>query len=233
MANELPVPKLEQTEEQLTSNQTEKQNASKNNPVEELLVWDAPNRIFDPKSAQWYLSLFAIGLILIIIFALFKEFWLILITASIVFVYYALHRVEPAEIEHRVLSTGVEVGGRMYAWEDRKSFWIINTADPAILRVETKLFLPHVLELVLPDETPQDDLQKLKQLITTYIPAIEKPHAEVGNMADDVIMSAYRVIPFKGRMTGWLGKFSTCSRRSIRAVEPEVIFLIPETSLSK
>jgi hypothetical protein len=205
MSNELPVPNLEHLDEQLTSNQAEKQKASKNSPVEELLVWDAPNRIFDPKSAQWFLSLFAIGLVLIIFFAFIREFWLILLTAAIVFVYYALHRVEPAEIEHRVLTTGVEVGGRMYAWEDLKSFWIINNVEPAILRVETKLFLPHVLELVLPDETPQEDLDELKQLIMGYIPAIEKPHSEAGNMADDAIMTAYRVIPFKGRMTGWLG----------------------------
>ena len=34
-------------------------------------------------------------------------------------------------------------------------------------------------------------------------------------------------------ITGWLGKFSTCSRRSIRDVEPAVIFFTPPTSASK
>lgn len=204
MPNELPVPKLEPSEEQLTSNQSEQQINARNSPIEELLVWDAPNRIFDPKSAQWFLSLFAISLLLIIAFALIREVWLILLTASIVFVYYALHRVEPAEIEHRILSVGVEVGGRMYAWEDLKSFWIIDETNPAILRVETKLFLPHVLELILPEETPSEDLAELKQLISGFIPAIAKPHAEVGNMADQTIMTVYRVIPFRGKLAGWL-----------------------------
>src|SRR5918999_1175988 len=34
-------------------------------------------------------------------------------------------------------------------------------------------------------------------------------------------------------MTGWLGKLTTCSRRSMRAVEPDVIFFTPFTSASK
>ena len=34
-------------------------------------------------------------------------------------------------------------------------------------------------------------------------------------------------------MTGWLGKFRTCSRRSIRDVELDVIRFTPETSDSK
>ena len=205
MPTELPVPNLDHTDDQqLTSDQVEQQKTARNNPAEELLVWDAPNRIFDPKSAQWFLSLFAIGLVLIIGFAIIREFWLILLTAAIVFVYYALHRVEPAEIEHRILTTGVEVGGRMYAWEDLKSFWINDSIDPAILRIETKLLLPHVLDLVLPEETPEQDLKELKQLLIGYIPAIEKPHTEAGSLADQAIMTVYSIIPFKGRMTNWL-----------------------------
>ena len=34
-------------------------------------------------------------------------------------------------------------------------------------------------------------------------------------------------------ITGWLGKFSTCSRRSIRLVVPAVIFLSPVTSADR
>lgn len=204
MSDELPVPNLVQSEDQLTTSQADKQKVAKNNPAEELLVWDSPSRMFDPKSAQWFLSLFAIALVFITIFAIIREFWLILLTASIVFVYYALHRVEPLEIEHRVLTTGVEVGGRMYAWEDLKSFWISEKTDPAMLRIETKLFIPHVLELILPEETPAEDLAELKKLMSEYIPAIEKAHSDAGNMADDVIMSSYRLIPFRGKMVHWL-----------------------------
>ncbi len=204
MPNELPVPNLDQSENQLQANQAEQQRIARDKPTEELLVWDAPGRVFDPKSASWFLSLFALGLVLIVGFALIREIWLILLTASIIFVYYALHRVQPADIEHRILSIGVEVSGRLYAWEDLKSFWIINNSNPAILRIETKLFLPHVLELVLPEDTPEADLNDLKQLLIGFIPAIEKPHSEAGSAADQAIMAAYRVIPFRGRMTNWL-----------------------------
>ncbi len=34
-------------------------------------------------------------------------------------------------------------------------------------------------------------------------------------------------------MTGWLGKLSTCSRRSMRTVELAVMRLMPLTSVSK
>lgn len=202
----MPTPNLTpplDISEQAESPESAAQTSQNHDPVE-LLVWEAPNRQFDPKTPQWFLGLFAIGLVSIILFAILREVWLILLSAAIVFVYYALHRVEPSEIEHRILSTGVEVGGRLYSWEDLESFWILNQKDPATLRLETKLFFPHVLELLLPEETPDEDIEELKELLKKYLPQVEKPHSEAGHMADQAILSASGVVPYRQKLTNWL-----------------------------
>lgn len=171
---------------------------------EELLVWDAPNRVFDPKSAQWFLGLFAAGLVAIIVFAIFREILLILVVAAFIFVYYALARVEPLDIEHRVLTIGIEVGGRLYSWEDLKSFWIEQETRPALLKVETKLLMPHSLELLLPEDTPAEDLQELTQLLSQYLPVEEKPHSQTGAMADHALLSLSNFVPKREKFQHWI-----------------------------
>lgn len=172
--------------------------------AEELLIWDAPNRIYDPKSTQWFLGLFAAGLVSIVILAVLREIWLILVVAAFVFVYYALARVEPSDIVHRVLSTGIEIGGRLYLWEDLKSFWIAKDENPAQLKIETKLILPHSLELLLPDDTDEDEMDELKRLLSQYLPVEAKPHSQAGEMVDSALLSITKFVPQRQRVQSWL-----------------------------
>jgi len=180
--------------------------SSKNKPVE-LLVWDAPNRKFDPKSPQWFLGLFALGLFGVLIFAIFREILLVLLVVSGVFVAYALAKVEPDDIEHRVFNTGIQIGDKFYSWdEDLKSFWIQRSKGQSELQLETKLFFPHTLELLLPEETPEEDLDELQELLIAYLPEKERDASEMGSFADNAILSISDKLPFRQKMLGWIEK---------------------------
>jgi hypothetical protein len=171
-------------------------------PVE-LASWTSPSRMYDPKSPSWFLGLFAIGLIAIVILAILKEFWLILVVAASIFVYYALAKVEPDVVEHRILTTGIETGGRLYDWVDMLSFWISHNNGVQLLRVDTKLFFPHSLELLLPQDA---ETEELADLLIQYLPEVEKSPSQAGSVADQAIMSVFQVMPFRDKMLSWWQK---------------------------
>lgn len=193
-------------EEQTESNDQSPSARSKRDQIVEFLQWSSPSRLYDAKSPQWFLGVFFLGLILIIAFAILQEIWLALFVAAAVFVFYALARVKPTDVDHRILSKGVETAGRLYEWKDLKSFWIYTSKGATILRLDTKLYFPHVLELLLPEHTPQDDLEELEQLIVEYIPLLEKPVSEAGAMADTAILSVANKLPGQSKMLKWLAK---------------------------
>ena len=171
-------------------------------PVE-LLSWEAPNRIYDPKSASWFLGVFVIALVLVILFALMREILLILLVAAGLFVLYALKRTEPPIIEHRLLNVGVEIGGRLYPWKDLHSFWLSAPSGIATLRLDTKLHFPHMLELFTPEDLSQEDLEKI---LLKYLPLQQKPHSEMSGFADTAILTVANALPFRDRILGWWEK---------------------------
>lgn len=171
----------------------------------EYLCWSSPSRVHDPKSARWFLGVFFIGLIAIITLAILREIWLALFVAASVFVMYALARVEPLELDHRILSTGIETGERLFEWKDLNSYWLFEAKGVAVLRLDTKLYLPHIVELLLPEQTPDDDIEELDELLMEYLPKMEHPHSEVGNMADAAILSVADKVPGGGRLSRWIG----------------------------
>src|SRR5690606_19278364 len=94
----------------------------------------------------------------------------------------------------------------MFEWKDLNSFWLYEHKGAVILRLDTKLYLPHILELLLPEETPADDVEELEELLAEFLPMMEKPHSEVGNMADEAILKVANRLPGQGRMIQWLGR---------------------------
>ncbi len=205
--NDLPGPILLNVDDDEPETKPEQdKKPPKRDKIVEFLSWSSPSRLYDAKSPQWFLGIFFLGLILMIGLAIVQEIWLALFVAAAVFVFYALARVQPAEVDHSILSKGIETAGRLYEWKDLKSFWIYKHKGATILRLDTRLYFPHVLELLLPHETPADDIEELEDLISEYIPLQEKPISEAGDMADTAILSIANKLPGQGKMLSWLAK---------------------------
>jgi hypothetical protein len=168
----------------------------------ELLSWVAPTRVYDRKPATWFLGLFAAGLVAIVVLAFLKEIWFILLVAATIFVYYAMARVQPTEIEHRILTTGVETGGRLYPWKDLTGFSLVNNRGVGTIIIATKLYFPHALELLLTDISYFD----VEKALLKYLPQKEQVSSNSGSMADQALVSVANALPGRDRLLSWLQK---------------------------
>jgi hypothetical protein len=168
-------------------------------PVE-LLSWSSDSRVFSQKSPQWFLGLFAVALVGVILLAVIQEFMLILVVVALVFVYYALARVEPAEVEHSIYNSGVKTAGRMYTWKELRSFWIYSKIGQTILRLDTKMHFAHTVEILLAD-TPRQEVEKLLQ---QHLPEQEKAVSETGALADNTFISIANRMPYKDKLLNFV-----------------------------
>lgn len=182
-----------------TSREEPAQHVRMERPIE-LLAWSSATRVYDPKTPQWYLGLFAIGVIGVVAFAIIQEPMLILLTAALVFVYYAMARVEPQEADHIILSTGIKSAGRMYLWSELKSFWVYQERGANIVRIDTKMHFPHALELLLAEVEPK----AAEDALVKFLPEVEKAPSEAGAMADHALVSVANKIPFRRQMLHWI-----------------------------
>jgi hypothetical protein len=169
------------------------------NRVIELASWVAPTRRFSPKPATWYLGLFVIALVIIILLAILREFWLILVVAASVFVFYALAVVQPEGVVHRILSSGIEIGERLYPWKDLQSFWVNQQGVDPMLLVETKLLFPHTLELQIMGLDPDE----MSEILIVYLPEQEKIAGRTGSFMDSAILSVANSLPYRENIVAW------------------------------
>jgi hypothetical protein len=166
----------------------------------QLTSWISDSRVFDPKSPQWFLGLFIIGVFTVIALAVIREVMLILLVAAAIFVYYALARVRPIEVEHIIFNTGIKTGGRMYAWKEMTSFWFYQKLGTDILRLDTKFHFPNTIEILVQDE----QVDEIKTILQRYLPMMEKPPSEIASMADNAFVTIAQKIPYQRKIINWV-----------------------------
>lgn len=104
--------------------------------VNVLLKWTAPDRIWQPRSKQWYL-LSALA-ILLVIFVFVRQGWYIAILAMIAFMmlwFLQAYR-EPLEVEHRITNKGIFTANVLFHWENITYFWMATVNDQLLLYLD-------------------------------------------------------------------------------------------------
>jgi len=139
-------------------------------PAKDILVWKAPTRPFKKRNREYFSTIAAIVFLLIVILFFIKEWLLIGVIISFMFVSYVLATVPPEEIVHKITSRGVVTGGKTYKWEWLQRFWLTKKWDYNILNFETVLTFPRQLQLVLKGK----EKEKVKKKIEKYL-LFEKP----------------------------------------------------------
>ncbi len=109
-------------------------------------------------------------MLLAVIFLFIKEWMAIGVIASLVFVGYVLATVEPKKIEHEITTKGVVTGGRMYKWENLKSFWFSKKWKDKMLNIETSLSFPTRLVILVGDGSESE----IKKIVKKYV-SFEEP----------------------------------------------------------
>lgn len=149
-------------------------------PAQDLLEWKAASRPFKKRGREYFSTIAAIVLLVAIILLFLKEWLLIGVIISIIFVAYVLATVEPEELTHKITTRGVKTGDKTYRWEWLQRFWFTEKWGHQIIHFETTLIHPRQLQLLLGDKKKEE----AKNVIEKYL-LFEKPKQAFFDKAAD------------------------------------------------
>lgn len=139
--------------------------------IKTFLQWTAPSRPFRKKDRSYYTTIAIIISLLILIALLAQEFLLIGALLALAFVTYVLGFTPPEDVEYKISTQGVTIGGHFYFWQDLDSFWFSQKEGQTILHVPTLLRFPGQLMLVLGSQNEE----QVKKVVAKYLPFHEIP----------------------------------------------------------
>lgn len=114
----------------------------------DLFVWRAPARAYQPRTREFFVTLFAIvGLVGLVLFIAEGAMPVVLLIA-IVFLFYVLSTVKPEEIEYKITNKGIKIAGNKTDWQFMNRFCFTKKGLNDVLLIETYV-IPGRLELVV------------------------------------------------------------------------------------
>jgi hypothetical protein len=131
--------------------------------------WEAPERAFQRRNRDFWVTIIAILVLVSIILIFIKEFFLIIALISVLFLYYVLSTVPPQNIKYKITNRGIYIGEARYEWELLSRFWFKKTLSNEMVHFETVLRFPRQISLVI---NPQDQ-EKIKEIVIKKIPLVE------------------------------------------------------------
>ncbi len=145
----------------------EEQNKSYHHDVRTYLEWQAPGRPFETHSKEYFINGFLIMIALeIIVFLVFKSFFLATAIFSLVFLWFALSFVPPHNFHYKITSEGVRVEDYFFIWEELYDFFFIKHNGKEVLYLTTKDFFTGELKVTLGDISPDE----VKAVLLPYLP---------------------------------------------------------------
>jgi len=131
--------------------------------------WSAPERAYQKKNRDFWVTAIAILILVSVILIFIKEFFLIMALISVLFLYYTLSAVPPGLVNNKVTNWAVYFGELRYEWADLQKFWFKNNLSNLTINFETNLRFPRMVSLVINPE----DQEKLKEIVVKKIPLLE------------------------------------------------------------
>jgi len=144
-----------------------------------LFEWTAVERAFQRRNRDFWITAVAILVLVGVILIFIKEFFLIIALGSILFLYYVMSTVEPANIKNKLTNRRVYFGEARYEWIDLRRFWFKKSLSSQMLAIETNLRFPRQIALVIKSE----DQEKIKEIVIKRIPLLEESPTFVDRLA--------------------------------------------------
>ena len=143
----------------------------KNEEIKTLVSWKSPLRVFKKRDKKHFTNLIMVVFLISGVLIFFKEFLLVGVILTLVFVTYVTSTVEPPEFEHKITTKGITSGGHTYPWEELKEFWLVQKDGQTIINVDTKVRFPGRLFIVLNEEI----VEEVRTSLSRYISFREEP----------------------------------------------------------
>jgi len=134
-----------------------------------LFEWEAPERAYQKKDKDFWVTAVAILILVSVILIFIKEFFLIMALISVLFLYYAMSAVPPGVIKNKLTNRGLYFGELRYEWGILKKFWFKNSLSNQTINFETDLRFPRMVSLVIDPKNQEE----LKKIVVKRIPLLE------------------------------------------------------------
>lgn len=135
-----------------------------------LFEWDAPERSFQRKDRDFWITAIAILVLVSIILFFVNEFPLILSLIAVMFLYYALSTVPPGIIHNKLTNRGIYFGELRYEWGLLNRFWFKKSLSSQVIAFETHLRFPRQVTMVIEEK----DQEKIKEIVLKIIPMLDE-----------------------------------------------------------
>ena len=155
--------------------------------------WIAPERAYQKKDRDFWITVISILVLVSVILFFVKEFFLIISLISALFLYYVLSTVPPQDIKYKLTNRGVYFGENRYEWSLFTRFWFKTSLSNEMIHFETILRFPQQISLVINKE----DKDKIKELVVKKLPLIE----ESPNFVDKLTKWGISKLPLEKKET--------------------------------
>lgn len=143
-----------------------------------LFEWTAPERAYQERDKDFWITAIAILILVSVILIFIKEFFLIMALGAVLFLYYVLATVPPGEITHKITNRGIYFGEVHYPWDFLEKFWFKKSLSMATINFGTRIKFPRVVMMVINEKNQE----KIKDIVVKRIPLLEDPPTFVDRM---------------------------------------------------
>jgi len=134
-----------------------------------LIEWVAPERAFQKREKDFWITAVAILVLVAVIFIFIKEFFLVVALGSLLFLFYVLSTVPPTNVRYTITNRGIYFGETHYYWDLLEKFWFKPSLSTEMIHFGTILRFPRLVSLVIRPE----DKDKIKEVVIKKLPLVE------------------------------------------------------------
>ena len=145
-----------------------------------LFEWVAAERAFQRREKDFWVTAVAILVLVAVIFIFIKEFFLIIALGSLLFMFYVLSTVPPADVKYMITNRGVYFGEIHYYWDVLEKFWFKKSLSTEMIHFGTVLKFPRTVSLVIKPA----DKDKLQELVLKKLPLIDNPPSMIDKITE-------------------------------------------------
>lgn len=136
--------------------------------VKDLVGWTSLNRPAWSFSIEAFRTLGAVALLVSIILLFFQEWLAIVVVWAAFFLFYALTKIPPVEVVHKITNQGINSMDRSYLWSELGPFWFSQKGEDTVLHVAHRSVFGQLIVII-----HKDDLEKIRDALAEYLPYVE------------------------------------------------------------
>jgi hypothetical protein len=138
-------------------------------PEKILYSWTAPSRLYKKRNREYFGIIMALVILISIILLFAKEFLLIAVILSFLFLTYVLASVQPDNVKHTLTNRGIRTDTKLHPWTDCIRYWWEDKWGQPMVHLQTPQF-PHKVILLV----GAGDKKEIETILDKYV-IKEKP----------------------------------------------------------